>query len=139
MNFNDIIERMRGLDDHAFEDELYRVVWDEIERGHMDPVAQARSIEDGLGDNGLTKSAYIKHRVRRLKDDLGKLHKEELKAKRAAEEMQRAKDEAEAKRIAEEKERRAGYCALCDEKIGILNFTGSGLCWPCMRKVAGKG
>ena len=68
MNFNDIKNRLWGLEGRLFEDALYGLVWEELERGDMDPVAQARSVEEGGGEEGKTKAAYIKHRVRRLND-----------------------------------------------------------------------
>lgn len=62
--------RLLGIDSRLFEDELYKMAWEEIERGQLDPASQARSIVDGEGDDGKTRSAYIRHRVRRLRDEL---------------------------------------------------------------------
>jgi len=70
MNFNDIKVRLRGLEGRLLEDGIYKVVWEEIERGEMDPISQARAVEDGDGEDGKIKSHYIKHRVRRLNDEL---------------------------------------------------------------------
>jgi membrane protein involved in colicin uptake len=95
MNIKDLMARMRGSKEETFEDEVYQLVWDEIQQGRMDPVAQARSIEDGRGDDGLVKSAYIKHRLRRLKHEIEQRSQEELK------ERQRRRD-VEAQRVAEE-------------------------------------
>lgn len=77
--------RLRGLDSRLLEDELYKIAWEEIERGQLDPASQARSIADGEGDNGKTRSAYIRHRVRRLRDELEILKsREQEKAKAKA-------------------------------------------------------
>jgi len=77
--------RLLGLDRRLFEDELYKIAWEEIERGQLDPASQARSIADGEGDNGKKRSAYIRHRVRRLSDELEILKiREQEKAKAKA-------------------------------------------------------
>lgn len=76
--------RLQGLEGRLLEDELYKIAWEEIGRGQLDPASQARSIADGEGDNGKTRSAYIRHRVRRLGDELEILkirEKEKQKAK----------------------------------------------------------
>ncbi len=79
--------RLLGLDGRLLEDELYKIAWEEIERGQLDSAAQARSIADGEGDNGKTRSAYIRHRVRRLRDELEILQiKEKEKVKENAKE-----------------------------------------------------
>lgn len=70
MQFDDIKERLKGLEGRLIEDEIYRAVWEEIESGKMDPVAQARSIEDGEAEDVKIRAAYIKHRVRRIKDEI---------------------------------------------------------------------
>ncbi|WP_306112619.1 MULTISPECIES: hypothetical protein [unclassified Roseovarius] len=62
--------RLLGLDGRLLEDELYKIPWEEIEVGQLDSAAQARSIADGEGDDGKTRSAYIRHRVRRLRDEV---------------------------------------------------------------------
>lgn len=68
MQLDDIKELLKGLEGRLIEDEIYRVVWEEIESGEMDAVAQARSIEDGEAEDAKVRAAYIKHRVRRIKD-----------------------------------------------------------------------
>jgi hypothetical protein len=62
-----LMSRLQGLDSRLLEDELYKLAWEEIERGELDPASQARSIADGEGHDGKTRSAYIRHRVRRLR------------------------------------------------------------------------
>ena len=110
MGLKDLMAQMRGLKDQAFEDQLYRQVWEEIQQGRMDPVAQAKSVEDGRGDDGLVRSAYIKHRVRRLRYEIEQrkeqelqesLRRKEAEAQRIAEEERHQKEEMEAQRIAE--------------------------------------
>jgi hypothetical protein len=73
--------RLLGLEGRLLEDELYKIAWEEIERGQLDPAAQARSIADGEGDNGKTRSAYIRHRVRRLRDELEIVQAQKAKEK----------------------------------------------------------
>ena len=46
------------------------------EAGHMDPVSQARALADSDGDEAKVKSAYISHRVRRLRDQLAMMQQE---------------------------------------------------------------
>ena len=79
--------RLLGLDSRLLEDELYKMAWEEIEKGVLDPASQARSIADGEGDDGKTRSAYIRHRVRRLRDELEvfQAHEKEQAQKRKAE------------------------------------------------------
>ena len=61
--------RLLGLDGRLLEDELYKIAWEEIEKGQLDSAAQARAIADSEGDDSKIRSAYIKHRVRRLRDE----------------------------------------------------------------------
>jgi hypothetical protein len=77
MTFENVKSRLLGLNGRLLEDEIYRIVWEEIENNELDRSAQARSMEEGAGDDGKTRSAYIKHRVRRLKDEL-ELHSQDL-------------------------------------------------------------
>ena len=42
----------------------------------MDPVSQARALADSDGDEAKVKSAYISHRVRRLRDQLAMMQQE---------------------------------------------------------------
>ena len=64
--------------ERLFEDELYARVYEEIENGQMDKAAQARAIEEGGGDDGTIKKAYIKHRIARIKAEI-KEAKDELR------------------------------------------------------------
>lgn len=43
MNFEILVARVLGLDGRLVEDEMYRIVWEEIERGEMDKAAKARA------------------------------------------------------------------------------------------------
>jgi hypothetical protein len=70
VNLNGLSNRLKGLEGRLLEDELYRIVWEEIENGVKDPAAQARAIEESGGDDGKVRSTYIKHRVRRIQDEL---------------------------------------------------------------------
>ena len=86
------------------ENELYQRVWDEIESGQIDGAAQARAIEEGGGDNGAVKSAYIKHRIENFKAEIEIAL--ELAARALAEEEERKKKEAERKKIEEQVRRK---------------------------------
>ena len=54
---------------HIQEDKLYERIYEEIADGKMDKAAQARAIEEGGGNDGSEKKAYIKHRFARLSAD----------------------------------------------------------------------
>src|SRR5688500_12552831 len=69
MSFEYLKSRLLGLEGRILEDEIYRLAWEEIEGGEIDSAGQARAIEEGSGDEGKIRAAYIKHRVRRLKDE----------------------------------------------------------------------
>lgn len=144
MKFGKIFALFRSHSGDLEEDELYRIVWEEIERGEVDSVAQARSIEAAGGDQGKIRAAYIKHRVRRLRDELTKDKKAALDAERDEEESRlkdavaKAKEQAEIKREDErrraaEAKKRAWCCSKCGGRIETWNFTHSGMCKPCFR------
>jgi hypothetical protein len=89
--------RLLGVDNRLLEDELYKMAWEEIERGVLDPASQARSIVDGEGDDGKTRAAYIKHRVRRLRDELEIIQsqeKEQVRKKQIQEKEQARRKKA---------------------------------------------
>jgi ribosomal protein S14 len=112
MDFKKVKSRLLGMEGLLLEDELYHIVWAEIESNQMDPAAQARSIEEGAGDEGRVRSAYIKHRVRRLKEELESHNREVIR-----------------------KTKMPGTCSFCGTKLGFFNTAGS-LCKPCFRKVS---
>lgn len=108
------------------ENELYQRVWDEIESGQIDGAAQARAIEEGGGDNGAVKRAYIKHRIENIKAEIEIAL--ELAARALAEEEERKKKEAERKKIEEQvrrkekqEEERRRRIKLQDELIAKAN------------------
>jgi hypothetical protein len=110
--------RLLALEDRLVEDELYRIVWDEIERSEIDRAAQARSIEEGAGDKAKTQSAYIKHRIRRLRDEL-QLHRQ-----KAAQDA--TPQGSGAKKIPK--------CSFCGDKLGFF-MKNAKLCSRCSNKV----
>lgn len=65
--------------ERLMEDELYALVYEEIETGQMDKSAQARAIEEGGSDNGAVRKAYIKNRILRLKAELELARREKEK------------------------------------------------------------
>jgi uncharacterized Fe-S radical SAM superfamily protein PflX len=130
MKFSDISGRLYGLEGRLLEDELYQIVWEEIERNEMDPVAQARSVEEGGELDAKVRAAYIKHRLRRLNDQL---KVEELVAK----ETIRQEQEDISRKEAEQK-RRLAHCKVCDIKFSFFNKNHSGICRSCAYKFLGK-
>ena len=100
------------------ESELYQRVYEEIENGQMDKAAQARAIEEGGGDDGAVKSAYIKHRIENIRAEI------EIAKERAAQEQAKAYAEAvRAKELDErqrEKEKQEQERPNLEEKEKIL-------------------
>ena len=127
MKLNDIITQLRGLEGRLFEDALYRIVWEEIEKGDLDPAAQARSIEDGDGEEGKVRAAYIRHRVRRLNDEFSS---ENL----ASEEAIRQNKESLKKNKLEQKQC-AENCTLCGKKYSFFNSNHNFICRLCYVKL----
>jgi hypothetical protein len=50
------------------EDRMYELVLREIEQQELDPIAEARALEEAQGDVPRSKALYIKHRIRRIID-----------------------------------------------------------------------
>lgn len=127
MNFETFKSRLLGLDDRLVEDEIYRIVWEEIESNQLDRSAQARSIEEGSGDKGKTQSAYVRHRVRRLKDEL-EIHRRDLekhnKQTNAAEKPASRTNKSPPKKARQ-------TCSLCGAKLGL--FSSGDLCRACTK------
>ena len=76
MTIEDLRSRVRGLDKRLFQDELYRFVWNEIESDRLDPAAKSRALADGVSNETEMKSAYIRHRILSLKDELQLLERQ---------------------------------------------------------------
>lgn len=123
MDFEKFKSRMLGLDERLLEDEIYRFVWEEIESDQLDRSAQARAMEEGAGDEGKTRSAYIKHRVRRLKDEL-ELHRRSLE--------QQNKQTTTAKKS--DAPSPSHNCSFCGAPLGWLTRSAQ-LCTSCQRKI----
>lgn len=123
MNFETLKARALGLDGRLVEDELYRIVWEEIERGEMDKAAKARATAEAGSDEGQLRGAYIRYRVRRLKDEL-ELYARENKVNppKAAVAPPMAKGSRQ-------------VCSLCGEKLGFFNKTSTSMCKSCHRNV----
>lgn len=123
MDFEEFKSRMLGVDERLLEDEIYRFVWEEIESDQLDRSAQARAMEEGAGDEGKTRSAYIKHRVRRLKDELN-LHRRSLgKAHKKTATIKKADATS------------PGHnCPLCGATLGWFSRSGQ-LCASCQHGV----
>ena len=70
MNIQELFDRLKGLEGRLAEDEVYRIVWEETQSGNFDPAAQARAAVEVGTDKEALRAAYIKHRVRRIYDEL---------------------------------------------------------------------
>jgi ribosomal protein S14 len=113
---------LEGLNGRVLEDEIYRIVWEEIESNVLDGAAKARSIEEGAGDEGKTRAAYIKHRVRRIKDEL-ELHRRELD-----------RHEKSTKQPPKRTQSVKTHCQFCGRKLGFL-MRNAKLCSDCSNKI----
>ena len=65
-----ILEELMALDARLQEDRLYEIALSELDTQSFDPVAKAKAFEEAEGDAQKAKAFYIKHRVRRIKDQL---------------------------------------------------------------------
>ena len=72
MNLRDqkIITNSQNLSGRQAEDLLYNVVMAEISEDDLDPVAWAMAFEEAEGQEQRSKALYLKHRIRRIKDDI---------------------------------------------------------------------
>ena len=64
-----ILDELIGLDGRLYEDRLYELVMQEVLTEDFDTVAMARAFEEAEGEEQKTKALYLKHRLRRLKDE----------------------------------------------------------------------
>ena len=64
-----ISDELVGLDGRLYEDRLYELVMQEVLSEDFDTVAMARAFEEAEGEEQKTKALYLKHRLRRLKDE----------------------------------------------------------------------
>ena len=120
MKIEELRSRVSGLDNRLHEDELYRFVWSEIESNNLDPVAKVRALADGGANEIEMKSAYIRHRIISLKDQLDALQRKS--AKKKVDEKDRIRDaEAEVRRKGKAKSRfRFGNAILDNLKLILL-------------------
>ena len=51
------------------QDKLYEIVLAELKAGDIDEVAKTRATEDAKGEEKKADAMYIKHRIRRIKDE----------------------------------------------------------------------
>ena len=51
------------------QDKLYEIVLAELKAGEIDEVAKARATKDAKGEEKKADALYIKHRIRRIKDE----------------------------------------------------------------------
>ena len=72
MNLRDqkIITDLQNLSGRQAEDLLYNLVMAEISEDDLDPVAWAMAFEEAEGEEQRSKALYLKHRIRRIKDDI---------------------------------------------------------------------
>jgi hypothetical protein len=99
MNIQELFDRLKGLEGRLAEDEVYKIVWEETQSGNFDPAAQARAAVEVGTDKEALRAAYIKHRVRRIYDEL-EAEKNRFQAKEI--ELERTNEENERRRHKEE-------------------------------------
>ena len=94
---SNIIDTLKGslqtTEERLIEDRLYEAIHHEIQTDDLHPAAHARAMAEGGDSEGLIKQAYIKHRLRMLKDELELVNK----AARVASEQQRIQKEQDQK------------------------------------------
>lgn len=90
---SNIMDTLKGslqtTEERLIEDRLYEAIHHELETNDLHPAAHTRAIAEGGDSEGLIKQAYIKHRLRMLKDELEFANKAAL----AASEKQRVQRE----------------------------------------------
>lgn len=129
-DINDLLQKLKGLDQRRAEDEIYAQIYDEYSSGVMDKVAQARAIAASNGNEAKIKSEYIKNRFIRIKDELAELKRFEQEYQRRQEEelhQRRAKEEAEKRKEFERLKRIADRDARYDAYHEKANSTGGGI------------
>ena len=129
-DINDLLQKLKGLDQRRAEDEIYAQIYDEYTSGVMDKVAQARAIAASNGNEAKIKSEYIKNRFIRIKDELAELKRFEQEYQRKQEEelqQRRAKEEAEKRKEFERLKRIADRDARYDAYHEKANSTGGGI------------
>lgn len=84
-DINDLLKKLKGLDQRKSDDAIYAQIYDEFSSGIMDKVAQARAIADSDGNEEKIKSEYIKNRFIRIKDELAELQWSEAEHERQRE------------------------------------------------------
>lgn len=70
MSLKDLMESLKGLEGRLLEDEIYKIVWEEITSNQLDPISQARAISEGGDSQAAIQTRYIRNRVRRIKDEM---------------------------------------------------------------------
>jgi hypothetical protein len=87
------------------EDQIYERVYAEIASGQMDMAAQARAIEEGGGDDGRVKSAYIRYRVSRVKAEIEMAKAKEAETYISEQNRIREKEASERKKVEQDRKR----------------------------------
>jgi hypothetical protein len=67
---NGLKDRLQSSDNRRVEDRLYEVIYREIETNNLNPAAKARAMADGGDNDKLIMQAYIRHRLKMLKDEV---------------------------------------------------------------------
>jgi hypothetical protein len=96
---SNIIDTLKGslqtTEERLIEDRLYEAIHHELETNDLHPAAHTRAIAEGGDSEGLIKQAYIKHRLRMLKDELEFANKAALAASEK-QRFQREQDQRDA-------------------------------------------
>lgn len=105
IDLSDLLQLLNGLDQRRADDVIYAQIYDEYSSGFMDKVAQARAIESANGNQDAIKSAYIRFRFIRIKDDLELLRRQSQRKNSELKERVKAHDAAQKQAILDEKRR----------------------------------
>ena len=105
IDLSDLLQSLNGLDQRRADDVIYAQIYDEYSSGFMDKVAQARAIEASNGNQDAIKSAYIRFRFIRIKDDLELLRRQTQRKNSQLKKRAKAYEAAQKQAVLDEKKR----------------------------------
>ena len=77
------------LTERLVEDRFYELALSEIEENSFDTVAKAKAFEEAEGEEKKSRAFYVKHRVRRMKDELAAFILNEAEKQKSQNELDR--------------------------------------------------
>ena len=81
--------QLSKLNERSVEDRFYELALSEIEENSFDPVAKAKAFEEAEGEEKKSHAFYVKHRVRRMKDELAAFILNEAEKQKSQNELDR--------------------------------------------------